>query len=404
MNRYLMAMQEESLAMLSGKFIPYHIAAFMMAILTTLIFSITMTHSTVFEGKVAVIDLDSSKFSTTLIESLNTSAYIEITEVYHSAIDVSLLLQHDRNIGVLYIPKGLEKAVLRSDSTFNLGYFADYSNLAQNGQAIANLKKMITQIGSETTGAKISIAQGISAENSKALMLPMDLIDRELFNPTQSSTINICSAFIYFFSSILLGLTMVMLVGRLKITNRWHEVMHDDVIVLICRIVPYALIYTTAISLVTSAIVVFGQMRFNGNYFMHVPSIFMTAMGIGMLGIMVTWNTTQPGEGGSKMILIVPPGFIMGGALLASGMLPEWVNTVKFAFPLTWQYEFWRDFAYRGTSTLAMLGSYGRYLLYLTALATLLGFIHHISSKKYLKNEILQKALEEQDLKAETQA
>ena len=386
MNRHLLAMQEEFLAMLSGKFIPYHIAAFMMAILTTLIFSITMTHSTVFEGKVAVIDLDASKYSTSLIESLNTSSYIEITEVYHSAMEVSLLLQHDRNIGVLYIPKGLEKAVMRSDATFNLGYFADYSNLAQNGQAIANLKKMITQIGSETTGTKIAIAQHLSEDGTKALMLPMDIIDRQLFNPTQSSTINICSAFIYFFSSILLGLTMVMLVGRLKVTGQFERVLKDEVTVLICRIVPYALIYTTAISLVTSAIVVFGQMRFNGNYFMHVPSIFMTAMGIGMLGILVTWNTTQPGEGGNKMILIVPPGFIMGGALLASGMLPEWVNVIKFAFPLTWQYEFWRDFAYRGVSNLTMLNTYGKYLIYLVGLAAILAIVHGVSRFRYEKD------------------
>ena len=105
-----------------------------------------------------------------------------------------------------------------------------------------------------------------------------------------------------------------------------------------------------------------------------------------MLGILVTWNTTQPGEGGSKMILIVPPGFIMGGALLASGMLPEWVNVIKFAFPLTWQYEFWRDFAYRGVSNLTMLNTYGKYLIYLVGLAAILAIVHGVSRFRYEKD------------------
>ena len=114
----------------------------MMAILTTLFFSVTMTHSAVFEGKIAVIDLDASNYSTSLIQQLNTSAYIEITEVYHTPLPVMKLLAHDRNIGVIYIPKGLEQAVMRAEKTFNLGYFADYSNMAHLCLATKLPKKM----------------------------------------------------------------------------------------------------------------------------------------------------------------------------------------------------------------------------------------------------------------------
>lgn len=88
--------------MLSGRFIPYHIAAFMMAIMITLIVSVCMRHGEVFEGKIAVIDLDSSHLSTTLIEKLNTSAYVEITEVYHSPVSVRDLTAHDK-ISVCFI-------------------------------------------------------------------------------------------------------------------------------------------------------------------------------------------------------------------------------------------------------------------------------------------------------------
>lgn len=356
------AILEEVDAMMSGHFIPYHLAAFMMAILTTLFFSVTMTHSAVFEGKIAVIDLDASNYSTSLIQQLNTSAYIEITEVYHTPLPV-----------------------MRAEKTFNLGYFADYSNMAQNGQAIANLKSVISEIGAQSTGTRIALKMETSQEKTQALMQPISIIDRDLYNPTLSSTISICSAFIYFFSSIIFGITVLMIIGRLKVTNRWNSVLNESVIVLIARLVPYALIYTTAITLVTSAIVVFGQLRFAGNYFLHIPSIFMTALGLGMLAFIITWNTTNPSEGGSRMILIIPPGFILGGALLAAAVLPDWVNTFKYIFPLTWMFEFWRDNAYRGVEFTTMLGTYGKYILYLTVLSGILYVLHYQSKKKIQK-------------------
>ena len=71
MNKIIASIDEEFQAMLSGRFIPYHIAAFMMAIMITLIVSVCARHGEVFEGKIAVIDLDSSQLSTTLIEKLN---------------------------------------------------------------------------------------------------------------------------------------------------------------------------------------------------------------------------------------------------------------------------------------------------------------------------------------------
>lgn len=385
MNKIIAAADEEFQAMLSGKFIPYHIAAFMMAIMITLIVSVCMRHGEVFEGKIAVIDLDCSHLSTTLIEKLNTSAYVEITEVYHSPVAVRDLTAHDKNIGVLYIPKGLEKELKRKDSTFNLGYFADYSNLGQNGQAIANLSDMIAVLGAENVAPEIAALAQSSGEKVKALLQPMNMVKRELYNPTTSASITFCSAFIYFFSTIILGLTSVMLVGRFKVSMRWNAILEAGFACLLARLLPYALIYTTAISLVTSPLIIFGQMRFEGNYFAHLPSIFMTAFSIGVLAMLVTWKTSQPSEGSSRMILIVPPGFILGGSLLASGYMPEWVNTVKFAFPLTWQYEFWRDFSMRGLPLSDMVKSYGQYALYVTVITSLLALIYHKSRNNYFE-------------------
>lgn len=197
MNKIIASIDEEFQAMLSGRFIPYHIAAFMMAIMITLIVSVCARHGEVFEGKIAVVDLDSSQLSTTLIEKLNTSAYVEITEVYHSPVSVRDLTAHDKNIGVLYFQR-LRKELKRRDRTFNIGYFADYSNLGQNGQAIAHLSEMIATLGAENSAPEVVALAKASSEKVQALLQPMNMVKRELYNPTTSASITFCSAFIYF--------------------------------------------------------------------------------------------------------------------------------------------------------------------------------------------------------------
>jgi ABC-2 type transport system permease protein len=372
------SMLEEFAAMTSGHFTPYHIAAWVMACVSTLLFSIMMSHGLTFEGKLAVIDLDRSSYTQQLINRLQASPYLEITEVVSAPVNPEVLLQHDRNIGVLYFPKGLEKAATRGDASFKVGFYADQTNIAQNGQLLGELPQIIPEISTMITKRLPAVDEqsGVSVGT------------RDLYNPTHSSTMIFAVTFMYFFSSILYGITVLMLIGRLKITGAWRAaVLPRGPLALIARIAPYAFIYTTVITTVTVALVLFGQQRFAGNYFFFVPSIFMTGMGIGMLGYLLCWNTTNPAQGASRMILVVPPGFIMGGALLTTGFFNPDLIHVKWLWPLTWQYSLWRDFSMRGLSFSEMAGQYGAYIIYLCLLGLVITFLFWRETKKEEKFE-----------------
>lgn len=104
-NAMKMAFCEEIEVMRSGHSMPYHKLSLMVSLVTAIVFAILLQHQVVFDGHIAVIDLDSSSYSRELIQKLDASSYIEITEVYRNPVNVSALLMHDRNIGVLYIPK-----------------------------------------------------------------------------------------------------------------------------------------------------------------------------------------------------------------------------------------------------------------------------------------------------------
>ena len=76
MKAIIESMLEEIGAMHSGHFVPYHKTAIVVAAVVALLFSVVFHHATVFEGRIAVIDLDHSTLSTRLIEEINTNSYI----------------------------------------------------------------------------------------------------------------------------------------------------------------------------------------------------------------------------------------------------------------------------------------------------------------------------------------
>lgn len=385
MRNSVQSMLEEIGAMLSGHFIPYHKAAMSVAAVVALLFSLVMTHATVFEGRIAVIDLDGSRYSTELINTINTSPWIEVTEVVRTPVAPGLLTAHDRNIGVLYIPAGLEKSVKTGNRTVRLGYFVDDSNSAQNAEVLQNLNELIPERGAEVSAARLGefIA---GKEEMAAALSPMQLKSRHLFNPTNSSTNATAIAFVYFFSSLTYGLTTLMIIGRLKVTGAWEKtVLTRGPFALMSRVVPYAFFYTTGITLVSALLMVFGQLRFDGSYLAYVPSVFMTGLAIGWLAFILSWNTGNPGEGASRMVFLVPPGFIMGGATMAVGFLPPWVFYLSHAFPLVWQYRFWRDFALRGHGLTGMLPTYGAYLLFLAVIAFIIVLLFHRTQRRALQ-------------------
>ncbi|MBW5817494.1 ABC transporter permease [Yersinia kristensenii] len=382
MQNIVKSMTDEIGAMMSGHVMPYHKVAIVVAAVIALLFSLVFSHSTVFEGKIAVIDLDASHYSTELIQKINTSPYIEVTQVVHSPINPEILTSHDRNIGVFYIPKGLEKSLKTGDSAVRLGYFADYSNSAQNAEVLQNLHEYIPELGAEIGAARIS-ALGLGDTQLEAALSPMLLKSRNLFNPTSTATNSTSIAFVYFFSSLFYGLPTLMVIGRLKVTGAWsNAVFNRGPLALMCRMVPYAFFYTTGITIVSALLVIFGQLRFEGNYFAYLPTIFMTGLAFGWLALILSWKTQNPGEGASLMTFLVPPGFIMGGATMAVGFMPLWAYYLSYAFPLVWQYRFYRDFAMRGQTMAEMLPTYGAYLIFLTIIAFVVVLLYYRTQKQ----------------------
>ena len=365
---------DEWAAMFSGRFVPYLKLAVLVATVVSFVFSIFFSHDIVFEAPVSVIDLDASRYSTSFIEKLNASPYVSVRDVRHSPANPRELTRGDAVQGVVYLPHGLEESVLRGDKTVNVGFFADDSNTAQNGELYNVLNEVIATVGAE---AAVSRAGGVSSlgknENeTAAAMSPLRAVFRYLTNPTGQAATGTVVNFLFFFSMMYQGMTGLMLVGRLRVSHVWEtDVLSGSAAALMVRVVPYSLILTAAVGTALAVLVNLGQLRFLGNPFLFLALFFLTGVANGLVAMLLSWRCTNPGGGASFMIWLVPPGFILGGATMAVGFAHPWVRAISEGIPLVHVFAFWRDIGLRGIDFAGMSGAIGGFLFYLLFLAGL---------------------------------
>ena len=333
-------------AMFSGHFVPYQILAVLVAVITSFAFSIAVSHDAVFEAPVAVVDLDQSRWSAQFIEKLNASPMISVKIVTHSALDahaVRGLTRHDRTLGVVFIAKGAQARILRGDRTLTIGYFADDANSAQNGELYNTLNEIAAELGAEIAAGRPDGPSGLgrNALETEAMISPLRIGLRYLTNPTVQGTTGTVVGFLFFFGLMFHGLTSLMIVGRLRVTQEWESrVLASSVLEFLVRAVPYAFIYTCVTTVALAVLTTAGQLRFAGNVLLFMPALFLAAVGNTWLAALISWNCTNPGQGAGRMIWLVPPGFILGGATMALGFVHAWVHWASFGIPLVWIFTF----------------------------------------------------------------
>ena len=364
------SLKDELAYFFSGSGMPYAKVSMMVAIVVSLLFTAVFSNNYAKDVPVAVIDLDNSKFSHELIEELNTSPYVEIKDVLNVPANPKELLYHDRHLAVLYLPNGLEKNRY-SNSKNNIGIFYDNTNGAQTGHLKLALNTIIAienlKIGSEQVEAL-----GLSSEQTEAIMNNISLNDRELFNPTDSSSNSTSLGFLFFFSSMFMVFATIGMIPRLRLEDKWQEeLLRGNPFSPMLRLVPYVICLTGSLIVGLCILRLVGDMNFSGNYPLLLLSIIMLSVSVGLMSLLFGWGAANPGVAISKMILFIPGGFVLGGASGPLNILPFWVQTVSNIFPLVWGYRLNRD-VMRGASLMDCSREIGGFMLYIGILAALI--------------------------------
>ena len=96
----LNSLRDEVNFLFSGMGMPYQKVALMVAVVCTVIFTITLGNNTVREAPVAVVDLDNSKYSHELTETINASPFMQVKAVFNTPV---ILLESKRDYYDIYV-------------------------------------------------------------------------------------------------------------------------------------------------------------------------------------------------------------------------------------------------------------------------------------------------------------
>lgn len=363
-------LKDELQYLFSGKGMPYEKVSLMIAIVITLVFWAVLSNHHVEDAKVAVIDLDNSKFSHEFIEQLNASPYIEVKTVLNVPADPEKLLYQDRYLAAVYIPAGFEKN--RYDkSENNIGVFYDNITAAPTGTLKSALNTIVAVENSMIAGPEVE-ALGVSGQQAAGLISNISLKERLLFNPTDSSNNSTVVGFLFFFSAMFFVFATIGMMARLRLERKWRkQILKGTPFDLMLRFAPYCFCLFVSLFVGLGLLRLIGDLSFAGNFFSLMFAVLLFVWSMAFSCILFGWGAPNPGAAISKMILFVPGGFILGGYTMPLDILPEWVRLVSNIFPLTWVFRFTRDILLRGASFMDAAQEFGSYMMYVAVLALL---------------------------------
>ena len=365
------SIKDEIRFLLSGQGMPYQKVSLVVAVIISVFFTLAMYNNSIKDARIAVIDLDNSKYSRELAQKIDASPFMKVTAVINTPADPKTLCYQDQAIAVICFPHGLEKARYTNGAAGSIGVYYDYTNTAQHADIMEALPEIVATENAMASGGE---SGGIQ------------LYSRRLFNPAASTANGETQGFLFFFSSMFFVFATIGMVPRLRLERKWDALLREGTpFDLMLRIVPYGFCLLVAFFVGMAILRVWGDMVIGAHMVWFFLSQFFYIWVLGMMSLLFGWYALNPGVAASGMVLFIPGGFILGGSTGPVPILSKWVVVLSHFFPLTWEYHLVRDFVTRGAGFWDCARLFGLFLIYIAVVALFFCHRFYVDRKKLME-------------------
>ncbi|MBR1420106.1 MAG: ABC transporter permease [Selenomonadaceae bacterium] len=342
----------------SGKGMPYEKVCILVAMVISIFLTLLMSGNFAKDAPIAVIDLDNSHYSRELISQIEASEYMQVSEVLYTPIDPQTLFYRDHVIAVVYFPRELEKNRYSGNNGV-IGVFYDYTNTAQ----AADIKQALNSLVAEDNASAIQATGGTNTGT-------VTLSSRNLFNPAGSTSNGQTQGFLFFFGSMFFVFATIGMIPRLRMTHQLDDILLNGTPwELLAKIVPYAFLMVISFFFGMAILRIWGDLVFSGALISFLIIQIFYSINVGILSLLVGWTAPNPGLANSRMIFLIPGGFILGGVTAPIAKFAPWVIAFSHIFPLTWEFHFTRDIIQRGATLTDISSEVGAYFVYIAICA-----------------------------------
>ncbi len=344
----------------SGKFIILMLAV---PVVVAALFSYIFQNGMAQEVPLAVVDLDHSTYSRQLIEKLDASQYVKVSDTYDDYVEADVLLYNERYSGVLYLPAGLENAYTQGKA-INLGLFADMTMSASAGSLRSGVSEVL---GNENAAKGASVV--LNAEQ------------RSLYNPTNTMLMTSVMMFINVIILALVSMNTMPIGPRLRTEGLLSEAVRKPLGILL-RTVPYALVGTVSLYFAMGILKQFAHLRFEANWVEIAVPFFLFNLSGGLMAMAIGWTAAAPKAATGRIVFIMLPASLLGGASFPSLMMPALLQWLNKLIPFAVHFQFIRGMGYKGGRLRYFMPELGHYFLIIALFAAIILLMAFREAKK----------------------
>ncbi|MCM3132711.1 ABC transporter permease [Paenibacillus polysaccharolyticus] len=358
------------------------ILIFVAPLVAALFFGLMFSRNQLSETPVAVVDEDHSSYSRQLIELINASPLMEVTNVFPNRLSPDILLANEQAVAVIVIPHGLQQ---RQDAglSSSIGIWMDNTMPSSLSGIRSAIQEIVTT--ENTTTAVTRLTQTMNVESAKDLVSPLSLVQRMLYNPTSSYIGTMVIGFVNIMILMLTTGAAGAIAPRLRQEGKLLFA-GSSPFQLWIRVLPYAILSTCSSLLSYAMLKQVGQMRFEVAPYVFIVPLLLYSMALCLLAMLLGYSVQNISKVGSRMSLILYPSFLVTGIQLTPLAFPAFFQITAWALPMNWLNRLIRGMAFRNGE----LGFYsvelGACILIIGIASLGLGFVLRRESRRSMSN------------------
>lgn len=309
------------------------IVIFVAPLIAAVFFGLMFSRNQLSETPVVVVDEDHSSYSRQLIEKINASQYMDVTNVFANRLSPDMLLANEQAVAVIYIPEGLQQRKDKGLSS-SIGIWMDNTMPSSLSGIRPAIQEIIT-----TENMTLSLTHlaesGMDMESARNLLSPLSMAQRMLYNPTSSYVGTMVIGFVNIIILMLTTGAAGTIVPRLRKEGKLMSA-GDSPFHLWIRAVPYALLCTCSSLLSYGMLKQVGHMRFEAAPYIFVVPLLLYSMALCLLAVLLGYSVRNVSKVGARMSIILYPSFLVTGIQLTPLAFPTFFQVTAWVLPMNW--------------------------------------------------------------------
>ncbi|MDD4514577.1 ABC transporter permease [Massilibacteroides sp.] len=244
---------------------------------------------------VALVDLDNTATSRTLVRQLDAFTQTQITQKMNSFTEARIAMQKGEVYGIYYIPEGFGTDAV-SGKQPKLSFYTNGTYLIAASLLFRDMKT-ISVLAGASVGLQTGIAQGKSTDQIMGQLQPIVIDTHALGNPWLNYSVYLNNTILPGILQLLIFLVTVYCIGveiKLGTAEEWLKMGHGCLFKsLLGKLLPYTVIFTIIGFMICAVLYGFNSFPLQSGWFPMLTAIFFLviasqAVGIFMIGTLPT--------------------------------------------------------------------------------------------------------------------